>query len=54
MKGNCDKAHTSRHLEIAWVGVEDGRWEKFALCDGEEGKRYCIREGWKKFLGGGS
>lgn len=23
MKGNCDKAHTSRHLEIAWVGVED-------------------------------
>ncbi len=33
---------------------EDGRWEKFVLCDGEEGKRYCIREGWKKVLGGGS
>jgi hypothetical protein len=23
MKGNCDKAHTFRYLEIAWVRVEN-------------------------------
>ncbi|KAL4925735.1 phosphatidylinositol-3,5-bisphosphate binding protein HSV2 [Aspergillus undulatus] len=32
----------------------DGRWEKFVLREGEEGKRYCIREGWKRYLGDGS
>jgi hypothetical protein len=32
----------------------DGRWEKFVLRDDEEGKRHCIREGWKKYLGSGS
>ncbi|KAL4877471.1 WD40-repeat-containing domain protein [Aspergillus karnatakaensis] len=31
----------------------DGRWEKFVLREGDDGKRYCIREGWKRFLGGG-
>ncbi|KAL4872442.1 hypothetical protein BDV12DRAFT_143367 [Aspergillus spectabilis] len=31
---------------------KDGRWEKFVLREGEEGRRYCIREGWKRFLGG--
>lgn len=32
----------------------EGRWEKFVLRDGEEGKRFCIKKGWKKYLGGGS
>ena len=31
----------------------EGRWEKFVLHEGEDGKRYCIREGWKRYLGGG-
>ncbi|KAJ6164517.1 phosphatidylinositol 3-5-bisphosphate-binding protein [Penicillium chermesinum] len=30
----------------------DGRWEKFVLYDGEDGKRYCVRDGWKRYLGG--
>jgi hypothetical protein len=29
-----------------------GRWEKFVLREGEEGRRYCVREGWKRYLGG--
>ncbi|KAE8152030.1 WD40-repeat-containing domain protein [Aspergillus avenaceus] len=31
----------------------DGRWEKFVICEGDDGKRYCVREGWKRYLGGG-
>lgn len=39
---------------ILVVGAgRDGRWEKFLLRDGDDGKRYCIREGWKRYLGGG-
>ncbi|KAJ5785890.1 SVP1-like protein 2 [Penicillium pulvis] len=30
----------------------EGRWEKFILRDGEDGRRYCIRDGWKRYLGG--
>lgn len=29
----------------------DGRWEKFVLRDGDDGRRYCMREGWKRYLG---
>lgn len=28
-----------------------GRWEKFVLHDGDGGKRHCVREGWKRYLG---
>ncbi|KAL2812386.1 WD40-repeat-containing domain protein [Aspergillus granulosus] len=28
-----------------------GRWEKFVLREGEEGRRHCVREGWKRYLG---
>lgn len=31
----------------------EGRWERFVLRDGDDGKRYCVREGWKRYLGGG-
>jgi WD repeat-containing protein 45 len=30
----------------------DGRWERFRIIDGDEGKRSCVRDGWKRFLGG--
>ncbi|KAL3468586.1 WD40-repeat-containing domain protein [Aspergillus heterothallicus] len=30
-----------------------GRWEKFVLQGDDEGRRHCIREGWKRYLGGG-
>ncbi|MCJ1270452.1 Phosphatidylinositol 3,5-bisphosphate-binding protein [Lobaria immixta] len=31
----------------------DGRWEKFVMGDGgESGKRNCVRQGWKRYLGG--
>lgn len=29
----------------------DGRWEKFIIAEGEDGKRYCIKDGWKRYLG---
>ncbi|PYH48973.1 phosphatidylinositol-3,5-bisphosphate binding protein HSV2 [Aspergillus saccharolyticus JOP 1030-1] len=31
----------------------DGRWEKFVLHEGDDGKLYCTRTGWKRYLGGG-
>lgn len=30
---------------------DDARWEKFVLAEGEDSKRFCAREGWKKYLG---
>lgn len=45
---------------IGWVGEEslvvvgaghDARWEKFVIAVGEDGRRYCVREGWKRYLG---
>ncbi|CAG8899718.1 unnamed protein product [Penicillium egyptiacum] len=30
---------------------KEGRWERFVIRDGEEGKRYCVRDGWKRYLG---
>ena len=29
----------------------DGRWEKFVLGEGDDGKRHLIRSGWKRYLG---
>jgi hypothetical protein len=29
----------------------DGRWEKFVVGSNHEGKRYCQRQGWKRYLG---
>ena len=29
----------------------DGRWERFVIVAGEDGKRYCVRESWKRYLG---
>ncbi|KAJ5709123.1 phosphatidylinositol 3-5-bisphosphate-binding protein [Penicillium malachiteum] len=30
----------------------EGRWEKFILREGEDGRRYCMRDGWKRYLSG--
>lgn len=30
---------------------QDARWEKFVIVDSEDGKRHCVREGWKRYLG---
>lgn len=45
--GWCD----DQSLLVVGSGRE-GRWEKFVLREGEEGKRYCVRDGWKRYLGG--
>lgn len=29
----------------------DARWEKFVIAESEDGKRYCVRDGWKRYLG---
>lgn len=45
---------------IGWVSEEslvvvgaghDARWEKFVVAVGDDGRRYCVREGWKRYLG---
>ncbi|KAL2801186.1 WD40-repeat-containing domain protein [Aspergillus keveii] len=30
-----------------------GRWEKFVLREGEDGRRHFVQDGWKRYLGGG-
>ncbi|KAL1957721.1 hypothetical protein VTO42DRAFT_5564 [Malbranchea cinnamomea] len=40
-----------RTLVLVSSGKE-GRWERFAIREGDDGKRYCVREGWKRYLGG--
>lgn len=29
----------------------DGRWERFVIQEGQDGKRICTRVGWKRYLG---
>jgi hypothetical protein len=42
---------TSDHSIIIVGAGKDGRWEKFVIAEGEDGKRYCVRDGWKRYLG---
>lgn len=42
---------TSDESIIVIGGGRDGRWEKFVLTEGEDGRRYCVRDGWKRYLG---
>ncbi|KAJ9196078.1 hypothetical protein DTO166G4_16 [Paecilomyces variotii] len=44
---------TNDHTILVIGAGREGRWEKFILQEGEDGKRYCTREGWKRYLGGG-
>lgn len=41
---------SDRHILVVGAG-RDGRWEKFALRDGDDARRVCVREGWKRYLG---
>ncbi|KAL9112722.1 MAG: hypothetical protein Q9227_003025 [Pyrenula ochraceoflavens] len=39
---------------ILVVGAgQDGRWERFKIREDHEGKRFCLRDGWKRYLGAG-
>ena len=39
---------------ILVVGAgQDGRWERFKIREDHEGKRFCFRDGWKRYLGSG-
>ncbi|KAJ5099469.1 phosphatidylinositol 3-5-bisphosphate-binding protein [Penicillium argentinense] len=40
------------HTILVIGSGREGRWEKFLIRDGDDGKRYCMREGWKRYLGG--
>lgn len=42
---------TSDHSIVVVSAGQGGRWEKFILAEGKDGKRYCIRDGWKRYLG---
>ena len=42
---------TSDHSIIVIGAGRDGRWEKFIIAEGEDGRRYCMRDGWKRYLG---
>ncbi|KAL3418956.1 WD repeat domain-containing phosphoinositide-interacting protein 4 [Phlyctema vagabunda] len=42
---------TSDHSIIVVGAGQDARWEKFVIADGEDGRRYCVRDGWKRYLG---
>ena len=42
---------TSDHSLIVIGAGRDGRWEKFVVAEGEDGRRYCVRDGWKRYLG---
>ena len=39
------------HSIIVIGAGRDGRWEKFVIAEGEDGRRYCVRDGWKRYLG---
>lgn len=42
---------TSDHSLIVIGAGRDGRWERYVIAEGEDGKRYCVRDGWKRYLG---
>lgn len=42
---------TSDHSLVVIGAGRDGRWEKFIIAEGEDGRRYCVRDGWKRYLG---
>lgn len=42
---------TNDHTIIVLGAGRDGRWEKFIIAEGEDGRRYCVRDGWKRYLG---
>lgn len=41
----------NEHTILVIGAGRDGRWEKFIVGEGEDGKRHCVRNGWKRYLG---
>ncbi len=44
---------TNDHTVIVIGAGRDGRWERFVVGEGEDGKRRCVRDGWRRYLGEG-
>jgi hypothetical protein len=34
-------------------GGRAGKWERFLIRDAEPGRRVCVRDGWKRYVGNG-
>ncbi|MCJ1372136.1 Phosphatidylinositol 3,5-bisphosphate-binding protein [Loxospora ochrophaea] len=41
----------NNHTILVIGAGRDGRWEKFILGEGDDGKRHCVKNGWKRYLG---
>lgn len=41
---------TSDQSLVVLGSGENGIWEKFIIAEGEDGKRYCLRQAWKRYL----
>ena len=41
----------NNHTILVISAGRDGRWEKFIVGEAEDGRRRCIRQGWKRYLG---
>ena len=41
----------NNHTILVISAGRDGRWEKFIVGEAEDGRRHCIRQGWKRYLG---
>lgn len=41
---------TSDQSIVVLGSGENGVWEKFIIAEGEDGRRYCLRQAWKKYL----
>lgn len=44
-------AWTSDEMIIVAGAGRDGRWERFVITEGEGGKRSCVQDGWRRYLG---
>ena len=40
----------NNHTILVIGAGRDGRWEKFIVGEAEDGRRHCIRQGWKRYL----
>lgn len=44
---------TNDHTVLVIGAGRDGRWERYIVMEGEDGKRRCVRDGWRRYLGDG-
>ncbi|KAI9820058.1 MAG: Phosphatidylinositol 3,5-bisphosphate-binding protein [Phylliscum demangeonii] len=41
------------NTSLVVVGAgRDGKWERFAIGDADKGEKFCVREAWRRYLGG--